>query len=121
MKIYGGIDPNANAVPETDEFLVAHTPVAKRKRDRSPESKPKSKRVQPQKVSTTPKQALASLKQYIETTCRGTLQGNWIAKVTRRKTGRDAGHHDVTYFDPNGKRYRSKIQVARSLNLHPVK
>ena len=124
MKIYGGIDPNANAVPETqcdDAFLVAHTPVAKRKRDQSPESKPKSKRVQPQKASTTPKQALASLKQYIETTCRGTLQGKWIAKVTRRKTGRDAGHHDVTYFDPNGKRYRSKIQVARSLNLHPVK
>ena len=124
MKIYGGIDPNANAVPETqcdDAFLVAHTPVAKRKRDQSPESKPKSKRVQPKKASTTPKQALASLKQYIETTCRGTLQGKWIAKVTRRKTGRDAGHHDVTYFDPNGKRYRSKIQVARSLNLHPVK
>ena len=99
MKIYGGIDPNANAVPETqcdDAFLVAHTPVAK-KRDQSPESKTQIQTCSATKGIDDAK-AGVSFAQTVHRNhmSRHTLQESGCKKVTRRKTGRDAGHHDVT-------------------------
>ena len=159
MRIHGGIDPNANAVPESQ--LASLPPVEKKKRGRSPEKVkaveplPSKKRGRPPKVSnehsqprknkkakktasTTKKReekkhnkqtpaktvaklptilvtndsALEALKKYIET-MGGELPANWSAKVARRADG----HLYAIYFDPNGKRHRSKPEVARSLNV----
>jgi hypothetical protein len=159
MRIHGGVDPNANAVPETQ--LVSLPPAEKKKRGRLPkkvkaaEQVPSKKRGRPPKVSnehsqprkkkkakktasTTKKRkekkpneqtpaktvaklptipvtndsALEVLKKYIET-MGGELPANWSAKVARRADG----HLDAIYFDPNGKRHRSKPEVARSLNV----
>ena len=161
MRIHGGVDPNANVVPETQlvgALTIVHPPpVEKKKRGRPPkrarpaEPVQRKKRGRPAKVSKDlsppPKQkkakvvakkekenkkrkvataatvtddsALASLKEYIET-MGGHLPANWSAKVARRERtdrGRVSLHTDVTYIDPNGKRYRSKLEVARCLNL----
>jgi len=159
MRIHGGVDPNANAVPESQ--LASLPPVEKKKRGRSPEKVkaaeplPSKKRGRPPKVSnehsqprkkkkakktasTTKKRkekkhneqtpaktvaklptipvtndsALEALKKYIET-MGGELPANWSAKVARRADG----HLYAIYFDPNGKRLRSKPEVARSLNV----
>ena len=161
MRIHGGVDPNANVVPETQLVgaltMVHPPPVEKKKRGRPPkrarpaEPVQRKKRGRPAKVSEDlsqpPKQkkakvvakkekekkkrkvatvatvtddsALASLKEFIET-MGGHLPANWSAKVASRERtdkGRISLHTDVTYIDPNGKRYRSKLEVARCLNL----
>jgi hypothetical protein len=161
MRIHGGVDPNANVVPETQSVgaltMVHPPPVEKKKRGRPPtrarpaEPVQRKKRGRPAKVSEDlsppPKQkkakvvakkekakkkrkvataatvtgdsALASLKEFIET-MGGHLPANWSAKVSRRERidrGRGSLHTDVTYIDPNGKRYRSKLEVVRRLNL----
>ena len=70
-------------------------------------------------ATVTDDSALASLKEFIET-MGGHLPANWSAKVASRERtdkGRISLHTDVTYIDPNGKRYRSKLEVARCLNL----
>jgi len=161
MRIHGGVDPNANVVPETQLVgaltMVHPPPVERKKRGRPPkrarpaEPVQRKKRGRPAKVSEDlsqpPKQkkakvvakkekekkkrkvatvatvtddsALASLKEFIET-MGGHLPANWSAKVASRERtdkGRISLHTDVTYIDPNGKRYRSKLEVARCLNL----
>ena len=161
MRTHGGVDPNANVVPETQSVgaltMVHPPPVEKKKRGRPPtrarpaEPVQRKKRGRPAKVSEDlsppPKQkkakvvakkekakkkrkvataatvtgdsALASLKEFIET-MGGHLPANWSAKVSRRERidrGRGSLHTDVTYIDPNGKRYRSKLEVVRRLNL----
>jgi len=159
MRIHDGVDPNANAVPETQlaslplvekkkrgrppKKVKAAEPVPSKKRGRQPKvsnehSQPRKKKKAKKTAPTTKKRkekkhnkqtpaktvaklptvpvtndaALEALKKYIET-MGGELPANWSAKVARRADG----HLDAIYIDPNGKRHRSKPEVARSLNV----
>ena len=62
--------------------------------------------------------SLDILRDYI-TSCGGKLEGNWSVQVKVRQSGQSAltGHVDHYFFSPEGKKYRSKVEVARALNV----
>ena len=62
--------------------------------------------------------SLDMLRDYI-TSCGGKLEGNWSVQVKVRQSGQSAltGHVDHYFFSPEGKKYRSKVEVARALNV----
>jgi hypothetical protein len=45
------------------------------------------------------------------------LPAGWRVESKTRKTGKSAGTVDFYYYDPNGKRYRSQVEVQRALGL----
>ena len=61
---------------------------------------------------------VAALARYVEA-CGGSadLIDGWTATVEVRKEGNTAGTYDVYYFDPLGRRYRSRAEVARAFAL----
>ena len=62
--------------------------------------------------------SLDMLRNYISS-CGGKLEGNWSVQVKVRQSGQSAltGHVDHYFFSPEGKKYRSKVEVARALNV----
>ena len=49
------------------------------------------------------------------------LPQGWSKQVKMREGGATAGQRDTYFIDPNGKRYRSVVEVERALGLRPPK
>jgi len=45
----------------------------------------------------------------------------WTAKATQRTGGDTEGHYDIYFFSPQGKKCRSRAEVARLIGVVPVK
>ena len=65
---------------------------------------------------------LDSLGAYLET-CGGTrsMVDGWYTKTEYRKEGATAGTNDSYFFSPQGKRFRSRVEVVTFLELHEAR
>jgi len=63
---------------------------------------------------------LEALREYVEK-CGGRLSDEWACTATMRTQGASAGSYDALYWAPDGKRYRSRLEVVRALGLAPQK
>ena len=77
-------------------------------------------------LTEAPKQ-LASLCEYVDTLPKASerggslaLMGGWSAKSQPRRagTGMTSGTAETYYFSPAGQRFRSRVEVAKFLELH---
>lgn len=59
---------------------------------------------------------LSKLSDYIKT-LGGDLGAGWKVERKVRGAGNTAGHCDIYYFSPEGKRYRSRTEIAKVLGL----
>ncbi|KOO53197.1 myb domain-containing protein, partial [Chrysochromulina tobinii] len=64
---------------------------------------------------------LASLAEYLEN-CGGSTEmiNGWYTKTEFRKEGATAGTYDSYFFNAQGKRFRSRAEIARHFNLEPA-
>ena len=58
--------------------------------------------------------ALSSLKKYLKSKGQE-INDEWYVKIETRKSGKSMGMTDNYYFSPEGKRFRSMIEVYRFL------
>jgi len=82
---------------------------------------PKAPRPPPEPNNTAAsRRAIAALTAHI-CACGGTaeLLAGWFAHSEVRKEGATAGTSDTYFFTPEGKRFRSRAEVARSFGLDP--
>ena len=63
---------------------------------------------------------LEALREYVGK-CGGHLSDEWACTATMRTQGASAGSFDALYWAPDGKRYRSRLEVIRALGLAPAK
>ena len=47
------------------------------------------------------------------------MVGGWSIRVDVRQTGGSAGETDLYFFDERGKKFRSRLEVARFFELAP--
>ena len=64
-------------------------------------------------------QLIRSLAEYLES-CGGTrdMVDGWHTKTEIRREGNTAGTSDTYFFNPNGKRFRSRAEIARCIGRY---
>ena len=77
-----------------------------------------SRRPPGEPVGATSASKLAALVRYIvQIGGDAELVAGWEARIEVRKAGNTAGIADAYWFSPTGKRFRSKVEVARHFEL----
>jgi len=93
----------------------------------TPAADSRARSVSPAELEQSSAQRLEGLRRYVS--CIGghgphgsvgrALLDGWVARSEVRKAGSTAGTVDTYFFNPEGKKFRSRVDVARFLGLEP--